>query len=80
MTNSTDMKSAALRFPVPANVTRSVARVRRTRPAFSNRALAAAANGFGGEVLQAAERLVSNRAGWPKPPASSGFVASYLAS
>ncbi|HNB22007.1 MAG TPA: hypothetical protein PKZ32_06315 [Candidatus Melainabacteria bacterium] len=79
MTNSTTLKSAALRFPVPAKVTRSVARVRRSRPAFFNRSLAAVANGFGGEVLQAGDRLLSNRQGWSKPPAVSGFVASYLA-
>lgn len=79
MTNSTTQKSAALAFPVPAKVTRSVARVRRNWPVFSSRALAAAANGFGGEVLQAGDRLVSNRQAWSKPPVASGFVAGYLA-
>lgn len=79
MTNSTDKKSAAPSFPLPANVTRRVARVRRSRPESSNRALNAVVNGFGAEVLQAGERLVSNRSGWSQPPVSTGFVASYLA-
>ncbi len=53
--------------------------VRKSGTTAFHRARNAAGNGFGGEILDRADALLSDRTLWSKPPSHSGFVAGCLA-